>query len=86
MPVLLYSTDNTVVVGHGYLSPHLHKSSFDGVNLTKMRTLVEISEVLVPAAIISSHDKRSLQSFGPTPFSLVCLWSHLRIYDPSLQV
>ena len=82
-PVLLYSTDNTVIVARGCLSPHLHsKSSFDGVNLTKARTLVEISEVLVPAAIISSHEKRSLQSFGPTPFSLVCLQSHLRIYDP----
>lgn len=87
-PVLLYSTDNTVVVGRGYLSPYLHKTSFDGVNLTKTRTLVNISEVLVPAAIISSHEKRSLQSFGPTPFSLVCLRSHLRLYDPlnSLQV
>lgn len=87
-PVLLYSTDNTVVVGRGYLSPNLHKTSFDGVNLTKTRTLVNISEVLVPAAIISSHEKRSLQSFGPTPFSLVCLRSHLRLYDPlnSLQV
>ena len=81
-PVLLYSTDNTVIIGRGYLSPHLHKSSFDGVNLTKARTLVEISEVLVPAAIISTHEKKSLQSFGSTPFSLVCLRSHLRIYDP----
>ena len=81
-PVLLYSNDNTVVVARGCLSPYLNKDIFDGVNLTKTRTLVEISEVLVPAAIISSHDKRSLQSFGSTPFSLVCLRSHLRIYDP----
>jgi 3'-5' exonuclease len=84
-PVLLYSTDNTVIVARGCLSPHLHESSFDGVNLTKTRTLVEISEVLVPAAIISSHEKRSLQSFGPMPFTLVCLRSHLRIYEPNLN-
>ncbi|KAF8802776.1 hypothetical protein BYT27DRAFT_7111482, partial [Phlegmacium glaucopus] len=81
-PVLLFSTDNTVVVGRGYLSLHLHATNFDGVNLTKTRTLIEISEVLVPAAIISSHEKRSLKSFGSTPFSLVCLRSHLQIYDP----
>lgn len=81
-PVLLYNSDNTVVIGRGHLSPHLHSKNFDGVNLTKTRTLIEVSEVFVPAAIISTHEKRPLQSFGATPFSVVCLRSHLRLYDP----
>ncbi len=81
-PVLVYSTDNTVVIGRSHLSPNLYVKSFDGVNLTKTRTLVDIQEVFVPAAIISSHGKKSLQSFGATPFSLVCLRSHVRIYEP----
>jgi len=81
-PVLVYSTDNTVVIGRGHLSSNLHMNTFDGVNLTKTRTLVDIQDVFVPAAIISTHGKRSLQSFGATPFSLVCLRSHVRIYDP----
>ena len=82
MPVLVYSTDNTVLIGRGHLSPNLYANSFDGVNLTKTRTLVDIQDVFVPAAIISSHGKRSLQSFGATPFSLVCMRSHVQIYNP----
>jgi hypothetical protein len=58
-------------------------TSFDGINLTSTHTLVEITDILIPAAIISSHGKRSLKSFGPTPFSLVCLRSHLHVFDPS---
>jgi len=83
-PVLVYSTNNTIVIGCGHLSSNLHMNMFDGVNLTKTRMLVDIQDVLVPrlAAIISTHGKRLLQSFGATPFSLVCLWSHVQIYDP----
>ena len=82
-PVLLYHTDNTTMIACGHLSPNLGATSFDGINLTSTRTLIEVTDILVPAAIISTHYKRSLKSFGPIPFSLVCLRSHLRTFDPT---
>ena len=82
-PVLLYNTDNTTIIATGHLSPNLSAKTFDGINLTSTRTLVEITEILVPGAIVSTHCKRSLKSFGSTPFSLVCLRSHLHVFDPS---
>ena len=81
-PVLLYSTDNTVLIASGQVSPHPDVGNSDGVKLSQIHTLVNISKVYVPAAIVSSHRKRALNSFGPPPFSVVCLRSHLRIYDP----
>lgn len=43
--------------------------------------VIIVTKVYVPAAIVSSHNKQALQSFGPTPFSVVCLHSHLYMYD-----
>lgn len=82
-PVLLYNSDNTVIIATGHLASNLEARTFDDVNISPSRTLVEISKVLVPAAIISSHSKRALKSFGPPCFLLVCLRSHLYIYDPT---
>lgn len=80
-PVLLYNADNTTVIAHGHLSPDLHAPSYDDINLTQTWTLVTISEVLVPGAIITTHRKRPLNSFGVVPFSVVCLRTHLRTFD-----
>jgi len=55
-PVLLYSTDTTIVAS-GHLSPNFGATSFDGINLMPTRALVEITNILVPAAMISSHHK-----------------------------
>jgi len=71
-PVLLYHTDNTTsMIARGHLSPNLGATSFDGINLTSTHTLIEVTDILVPAAIISTHYKCSLKSFGPIPFSLI---------------
>jgi hypothetical protein len=73
LPVLLYSTDNTTIIAQGVISQHLDDRSFDGFNVTPTRTVVDISKVLVPGTILTTHGRRSLQSFGTTPFSVVCL-------------
>src|SRR6266545_4179872 len=49
-------------------------------------TLVTISEVQIPGAIATMHNQQALNSFGDTPFSLVCLQSHLRSYNPITSI
>jgi hypothetical protein len=81
MPILLYSTDNTTVIATGQISQHFGNRTFDGLNVTSGRTIVDISKVIVPGAIITTHHRRPLTSFGNPPFSVVCLRSHLRLFD-----
>ena len=76
--VIIYQTDHTVLIARGVISEHAHEKSFDGINITPKRTVVQIQEVLVPGAIMTTHNKKILQDFGPSPFSVVCLKSHIR--------
>ena len=82
-PVLFYNSDNTVVIAEGQISTHFNESQHDGMNITPTKTVINILKVLVPGAIISSHAKRALNSFGPVPFSVVALRSHLRTFNPA---
>ena len=82
VPVLFYNSDNTVVIAEGQISTHFNESRHDGINITPTKTVINILKVLVPGAIISSHAKRALNSFGPVPFSVVALRSHLRTFNP----
>lgn len=50
---------------------------YDGINITVTWTVIDIQEVAVPAAIVTTHAKKALSAFGTTPFTLVCLRSHL---------
>ncbi|KAJ3515878.1 hypothetical protein NLJ89_g1482 [Agrocybe chaxingu] len=81
--VLVYNTENTRVVAYGRLSSDLNLSHFNDIPITERHTVVTITKIVVPASTISSHRRRSLQSFGSPPFDIVCLRSHLRFYDPS---
>lgn len=81
-PVLLYNTDNTVLIASGHISSHLNAEDINGVKIGWIHTGINISKVYVPAAIISNHHKQVLKSFGPPPFSVVCLHNHLCVYDP----
>src|SRR6266545_7371113 len=60
-PILLYHTDNTLIVAHGRLLAQSNISEIDGIRLSACTVLLEVTEVLVPAAIISTHGKRALQ-------------------------
>ena len=53
-PVLLYHTDNTLIIAHGRLSAQSNIPEIDGIRLSARTVLLEVTEVLVPAAIISS--------------------------------
>ena len=87
-PVLLYSADNTTVIAQGEIVVnYLARPSYDSINITPTRTVINVLEVFVPGAIISTHRKQALSAFGPVPFPVVCLRSHLRSFNPAhLQV
>ncbi|KAF6763228.1 hypothetical protein DFP72DRAFT_1000650 [Ephemerocybe angulata] len=80
--VLLYNQDRSTVLASGYLSPRPFPIEFDEIHLTPTRALVTITEVRVPGALLTSHHDRSLSSFGPPPFQVVCKRTFLRMYDP----
>ena len=65
------------------MSTRRNTTVYDGIKITSSKTVIDVLEVLVPGAIISTHQKRPLNSFGLTPFSLVCLQSHLRTFNPA---
>ena len=83
MPVLFYNADNTVIIAEGQISAHLSDVRYDNINITSTKTIIDILKVLVPGVLITSHAKRALNSFGPVPFSVVALRSHLRSFNPA---
>jgi hypothetical protein len=86
MPVVLYSTDNTTVIAEGQVSPNFKDHIYEGINITPTRTLIVVSKVLVPGAIVATHQQCLLNSFGQPPFSIVCLRSHLRVFNPGPMI
>ncbi|KAF8799068.1 ribonuclease H-like protein [Phlegmacium glaucopus] len=54
-PVHLYINDNTTIIAEAQISPHMYNHAYDGINVTATQTIVEISKVLVPGAIITTH-------------------------------
>jgi len=83
MQVLIYNTDHTVVIAVGCVSAHPSTPSlvFDGIPLSARDTLIDISDVFVPGAIVSSHRKQALKDFGRPPFTVICQHTHLRQFD-----
>ncbi|PPQ80024.1 hypothetical protein CVT24_003845, partial [Panaeolus cyanescens] len=81
-PVLIYhSSSRSTVIARGSLA-RSESNVYDAINLTPTRILVTVHEVFVPAAIMTTHHHQPLSAFGPTPFRVVCLRSHLAVYDP----
>jgi hypothetical protein len=56
---------------------------YNSDNTTKTRTIVEVLKILVPGALLSTHHKQALNSFGSVPFTIVCTKSHLRTFEPA---
>ena len=68
--VIVYQTDHTVLIAKGIIPECAYQTSFDSINITPKHTVVEIQEVLVPGAIMTTHNKKILQDFGPPPLVL----------------
>ncbi|KAJ6535246.1 ribonuclease H-like domain-containing protein [Mycena vulgaris] len=72
LPGTLVSVHNTdgQLVAHGHISTDIAKIP-GAPSITKTRVRVTISNVLVPAALVSLHNNKALGSFGPVPFDIV---------------
>ncbi|KAJ3964645.1 hypothetical protein EV361DRAFT_873842 [Lentinula raphanica] len=79
-PILLFGDDKSRLIARGRISEHYkRRSAYDNINITELQCVIEVTDVYVPGAVLSTHHKRSLESFGSVPFHVVCLKSHLRI-------
>jgi hypothetical protein len=81
MHIIIYNDDFSRVIASGRISQHFKNDAFDSIQITAKRTVIEVEKVLVPGAIISTHKKQALETFGPPPFHIVCLKSHLRLHN-----
>ena len=46
VPVLLYNSDNTLVIAEGQISTHFNESQHDGINITSTKTIIIFSKSL----------------------------------------
>ncbi|KAJ7495199.1 hypothetical protein FB451DRAFT_1163938 [Mycena latifolia] len=76
-PILLFHDGHSRLIARGTVASL--EGSYDTINITRTRCLIEVTEIIVPAAIITTHKRTSLVDFGPVPFRAVCLRSHLRL-------
>jgi len=65
MPVLLYNSDNTVLVAKGHLLMGPPPQTFDSVKLTAQHTIVEIAEVFVSSALFQVITNVPSSLLGP---------------------
>jgi 3'-5' exonuclease len=80
-PVLLFNNGRTVIA-HAIILDQPGNKVFDDLNLDDNHVVIEVTEVVVPGALVHSHRRRALKVFGATPFTLVALLRNLRIYHP----
>ncbi|KAJ7477407.1 hypothetical protein FB451DRAFT_1396396 [Mycena latifolia] len=76
-PILLFHDGHSRLIARGTVASL--EGSYDTINITRTRCLIEVTEIIDPAAIITTHKRTSLIDFGPVPFKAVCLRSHLRL-------
>ena len=84
--VSLYSTDHSLVVAHGHVTPDQPKQH-RGVNVTKTRILVTVTLIInrghiVPGELLASKKDTPLTEFPAPPFTLLCKAKHLRTRTP----
>lgn len=86
-PVSIWQDDRSMLIAHGHIStiertPHLQ---IRGCNVTPTRIVVEVTEILVPGAMLSLHNRLTLADLGPLPFTIVC-WQRLLQSRPAPPV
>ncbi|KAJ7213648.1 hypothetical protein B0H12DRAFT_1275445, partial [Mycena haematopus] len=75
--IVLFHDSHSRLIARGNIAAV--DGSYDSINITRSRALIEVTEVIVGAAILTTHGRKPLSSFGPVPFKVVCLRSHLRL-------
>ncbi|KAJ3553058.1 hypothetical protein NP233_g12733 [Leucocoprinus birnbaumii] len=68
------------LIGHGHIiTLPKDEERIGQAKLLKSRITVRVTQVLVPGAIIGTH-KQPLSAFGPPPFNMVVVRTHLRLH------
>jgi 3'-5' exonuclease len=80
-PVLLFNNGKTVIA-HARIIQQPVERVLDGIQLDNTHVAIEVTRVIVPGALVHSHQKTPLKSFGSAPFSLVALRRNLRVFHP----
>ncbi|KAJ6538419.1 hypothetical protein B0H10DRAFT_2254857 [Mycena sp. CBHHK59/15] len=79
-PVLLFNDDRTCLIARGSIERleglfNMGNIRPDGtpdiINISPSRCLVQISDIVVPTAVLKVHNKTPLPSFGSVPFTLL---------------
>lgn len=88
--VALWTEDHHSIAAYGILADHSLKTVGSFKLLKQSHTIVQVTKVVKPASLLSTHKKASLASFGSTPFHVICQWRHLQLHSndnsPSVQV
>lgn len=88
--VALWTKDHHSIAAYGILADRSLKTVGSFKLLKQSHTIVQVTKVVKPASLLSTHKKASLASFGSTPFHVICQWRHLQLHSndnsPSVQV
>lgn len=79
-PVLVYGSDNSLIARGQIMQ--LGSETVDHEIPTRSQVVVGIRQVLIPGAILTSHRRQPLSTFGEPPFNVVVARSGLRVYTP----
>lgn len=79
--IFIFHEDRTTIIARGIVSPDQF-NSFEGINITKTRVLIQVEEIYVPGAKIHLHRGQPLFLFGQIPFNMVCRKSQVKTFVP----
>ncbi|KAG6822486.1 hypothetical protein H0H92_013690, partial [Tricholoma furcatifolium] len=79
LSVIILTEDHREIAARGKISEAASSNCVDGIKITRTRTVITVTEVLVLATIMSQHQKRSLQDMGLVPFDVVTHRAHVRV-------
>ncbi|KAJ3819593.1 hypothetical protein F5880DRAFT_1616319 [Lentinula raphanica] len=67
-PILLFGDDKSRLIARGCISKHYTPHGmYDNLAITDLRCVIEVQQVYVPGAVISTHRKQALENFAPSP-------------------
>ncbi|KAF6742075.1 hypothetical protein DFP72DRAFT_831643 [Ephemerocybe angulata] len=69
--VLVFNSDKKQPIARGRIARPPQSGILDGMAMKPGQLAVEIQNIMVPGAILPSHQDRPLSSFGPPPFPII---------------
>ena len=79
--VALWTDDHRCVAAYGELVDKSVRGTGNVQLVRDTQTIITVTKVLVPGALMVLHKRASLESFGPPRFQIACLWKHLQLRE-----